>query len=133
MEYTDFIDKYGLTMKIKPLEGKLDKFCTLKHVVYKVKIKSNILGGKLKTEFTTAGKPELDEILNCLLMDASGADYSFKEFCNEFGINGTSDTHDVFAVMEQNQRCYDGCIKEKAQLEEFFGVVLDELMECEQL
>ena len=71
-----------------------------------------------------SGEPEADDVLDSLLLDASGADYhDFEDFCAEFGYDTDS---------RRAERVYKGCQQASRKLHQFLNGHYDEFMEAER-
>jgi len=126
-----FADDYMLTLKVKRAKDQSGAY-TPAHVVYKVKIKSPILSGKLKTNYTAprTGYIRIEDILSCLKLDGmmvhpdyaecqDAAEFAQTYYLNEF---------------QQGIEVYNACQKQLAHLMEFFGEGgFEALVDCETL
>ena len=70
-----------------------------------------------------AGEPEAESVLCCLKSDSYCADFSFEEFCNEFGYDEDS---------RQAKRTHDAIITQSKKLRRFMNDRYDEFMDCEE-
>jgi len=120
----EFVDAYLLTMEVKQVkwpenEKKWASTC----VRYKIKIRSAILPGKLKTHYCMGmeSKVELLDVLGCLQLDVRSGEYSLKEFLSEFGYEDYQDGIDVHAK----------CVEQKDKLLKFFGIALTNFLEVD--
>jgi len=126
-----FADDYMLTLKVKRAKDQSGAY-TSAHVVYKVKIKSPILPGKLKVTFTTPRTDNIpiEDILSCLKLDSmmvhpdyaecqDAAEFAQTYYLNEF---------------RQGMNIYNACQDQLTQLLEFFGEGgFEALVDCEAL
>lgn len=70
------------------------------------------------------GKPEIDDILNALIMDTMDIDGSFEDWCSNLGYD--TDSRSAYKTFEL-------CQEEDKQLRNLLGSKHQELMECETL
>lgn len=84
---------------------------TNQHVLYTCKIKYNGKSYTFPYQCNRSRKPELKDVLDCLLLDASCADYTLDEFAEEFGYTKPS-----VAI-----KIYKACVRTQNALIRLFG------------
>lgn len=67
--------------------------------------------------------PKQKDVLYCLQSDSSCADYSFDDFCNEFGYDNDS---------RQAERTHKAIIRQTKKLRQFMGDKYNEFIDCEE-
>lgn len=81
------------------------------HVLYKCKIQYNGKSYTFNYQCNRSRKPELKDVLDCLLLDASCADYTLDEFAEEFGYTKPS-----VAI-----KTHKACVRTQKALTRLFG------------
>lgn len=84
---------------------------TNQHVLYKCKIQYNGKSYSFPYQCNKNYTPELKDVLDCLFLDASCADYTLDEFAEEFGYTKPS-----IAI-----KVHKACIRTMKALERLFG------------
>lgn len=89
------------------------------HVLYKCKIQYNGKSYSFPYQCNRKRKPELKDVLDCLFLDASCANYTLDEFAEEFGYGKPS-----IAI-----KLYKACIRTQNTLIRLFGDNYSELQD----
>lgn len=107
--FEGFARKIGLT-----IESELFKIDEKGGKVYDITLKTD--SHSFMTKFTMGSglkdKPDLNTVLECLQLDASGASQSFEDWCDDLGYNSDS---------RSNERIYDACRNIMLELQKLFG------------
>lgn len=129
MDFDDLIRRYLLSAKVKEAKDQSSAF-TCEHVVHQVKIKSPILSGKLKTEFTFNPSHtdfELQDLLICLQLDIMSVHPDYSLGLHDFLDNYYPDD------TRKGLEVYEACVKSTNKAIEFFGPCgIEDLLSCEE-
>jgi len=126
-----FAGQYMLTIKAKPAKDQSGAYTKL-HTVYKIKIKSPLLPGKLKCKFTTSRKGDLpiEDILSCLKLDAMTVHPEYAEYETGMDFAYTMGYDNI----RQGVKVWESCQAELAKMQQYFGEApLLQLFDCEAL
>lgn len=108
MSPVDFIRRYMLSISMKEAKDQSRAF-TSSHVVYSIKIKSALLGGKIKTEYiqNPAYPSSNEEIIEMFASDLRSGPLggnTIKDFVSEFGYTDIVEALDIWARTEKVSR-----------------------------
>ena len=123
MRLQEFIDKYKVTMDCQWIVSRPDK-SEIQGNHYRITIKSN---KKRMTVYYSQGfgithTPQLLDVLDCILCDASYSDYEFSEFCKDLGY-----CDDSMSAL----KIYNLCKKNGEKIRKLFGAAMEDIQSWE--
>lgn len=130
MTIQQFITKHNVGAKISRVPFRLDQQdgewdAQAKHYAFTISYDGKSLRGHYSQGSGIKSLPKCVDVLNAVLLDASGIDgTSFDMWCGDYGYDTDS---------RKAHETYLACLKECDDLRRVFGTSFDELMECETL
>jgi hypothetical protein len=132
MTYKEFCNRYNITAESEWADGNpnMDDWRDANH--FKVTLMRRDPTNGVRRQMTVPfsqgygiqGNPTADSVLECMAMDAGYEDYTFEEWCREFGYDDDS---------RKAERTFKTVQAQSKKLEQFLGSErLEELRECEE-
>ena len=129
MTVKEFCEKHQISATIKPANSNPNipdkEMCH-----YRITLKNGLNGNKMTVPFSTGTgwkrQPNVEDVINCLVSDASCVQNSrnFENWCSDLGYNSDP---------RKAKRVYEACEKQTNNLKNLLGHAYNDVFDCDPL